>query len=105
MGLWGDSVANAFLTGVLRELRPDDGLLSEEEAADPVRLQKSRVWIIDPLDGTREYSEYRPDWAVHVALCVDGRPAAAAVAMPALAETTPPGPLTSWRRASTAACW
>lgn len=87
LGKLGDSVANAFLMGALRELRPEDGILSEEEAADPARLSKSRVWIIDPLDGTREYSEGRPDWAVHVALCVDGHPTAAAVAVPGLGET------------------
>lgn len=87
LGALGDSVANAFLTGALRSLRPDDGLLSEEETADPIRLSKSRVWIIDPLDGTREYSEDRSDWAVHVALCLEGRPVAAAVAIPALGKT------------------
>jgi len=84
LGALGDSVANAFLMGALRTLRPDDGILSEEEAADPARLAKARVWIIDPLDGTREYSEGRSDWAVHVALCVNGEPAAGAVALPAL---------------------
>lgn len=86
LGALGDSVANAFLVGALRTLRPDDGLLSEEEAADPIRLSKARVWIIDPLDGTREYSEGRADWAVHVALAVDGVPEAGAVAMPSLGE-------------------
>ncbi|MBV9509500.1 MAG: 3'(2'),5'-bisphosphate nucleotidase CysQ [Caulobacteraceae bacterium] len=86
LGALGDAVSNAFLVGALKTLRPDDGLLSEEEAADPARLAKSRVWIIDPLDGTREYSEGRPDWAVHVALAVDGAPLVGAVAMPSLGE-------------------
>ena len=86
LGALGDAVANTFLTNALRELRPDDGLLSEEEAADPVRFSKSRVWIVDPLDGTREYSEGRADWAVHVAMCVDGVPVVSAVAIPGLDE-------------------
>jgi 3'(2'), 5'-bisphosphate nucleotidase len=64
--------------------RPDDGLLSEEARDNPARLAKSRVWIIDPLDGTREYSEGRSDWAVHVALAVDGVPVHGAVALPGL---------------------
>jgi 3'(2'), 5'-bisphosphate nucleotidase len=84
LGAMGDQVANAFLMSALRTLRPEDGILSEEEAADPSRLEKSRVWIVDPLDGTREYSEGRSDWAVHVALAIDGVPVAAAVAQPGL---------------------
>jgi 3'(2'), 5'-bisphosphate nucleotidase len=68
----------------LAEQRPDDGLLSEEGAADPARLAMERVWIVDPLDGTREYAEGREDWAVHVALCVAGRAVIGAVALPAL---------------------
>ncbi|HYF45424.1 MAG TPA: 3'(2'),5'-bisphosphate nucleotidase CysQ, partial [Acidimicrobiales bacterium] len=63
--------------------RPDDAVLSEESVDDPVRLERSRVWIIDPLDGTREYGEPpRDDWAVHVALTEDGTPTAGAVALP-----------------------
>ncbi len=51
---------------------------------DRVRLERRRVWIIDPLDGTREYGEpQRDNWAVHVALAIDGRPAVGAVALPA----------------------
>ena len=84
LGALGDAVANSFLMGALRTLRPDDGILSEEEAADPARLAMSRVWIVDPLDGTREYSEGRSDWAVHVALCLDGSPVVGAVALPGL---------------------
>jgi len=87
LGKLGDSVSNAFLVGALQDLRPDDAILSEEEAADPARLGRSRIWIVDPLDGTREYGEGRSDWAVHVALCVDGRPVAGAVSVPALGET------------------
>lgn len=84
LGDAGDAVAHQYLVRALAVHRPEDGLLSEEGARDPVRLAKSRVWIVDPLDGTREYSERRSDWAVHVALCVDGRAAVGAVALPGL---------------------
>jgi 3'(2'), 5'-bisphosphate nucleotidase len=84
LGRAGDRVANRFLMDALRESRPYDALLSEEEADDPARLAASRVWIIDPLDGTREFGERRTDWAVHVALAVDGKAAAGAVALPGL---------------------
>jgi 3'(2'), 5'-bisphosphate nucleotidase len=87
LGKAGDRVANAFIMEALRENRPDDGVLSEEEAADPARLTQSRVWIVDPLDGTREYGEKRTDWAVHVALTIDGRPEIGAVALPGLPLT------------------
>ncbi len=78
-----------------RELRPDDGLLSEESQDTEERLAKSRVWIIDPLDGTREYSEGRADWAVHVALVVDSTATVGAVALPGLdlvLRSDQPGP-------------
>lgn len=91
LGRAGDAEANAMLVAALRELRPDDGLLSEEEKDDRARLHKARCWIVDPLDGTREYSEGRSDWAVHVALAVDGRPVAGAVALPALGEVLDTG--------------
>lgn len=74
LGSTGDAVAHQWLARALRSLRPDDALLSEEEAADPARLSSRRLWIIDPLDGTREYAEGRADWAVHVALVRDGVP-------------------------------
>jgi 3'(2'), 5'-bisphosphate nucleotidase len=85
LGDKGDRDANRFLCEAIRAARPDDGLLSEEEKDNPARLGKSRVWIIDPVDGTREYSEGRSDWAVHVALAVDGVPLHGAVALPGLA--------------------
>ncbi|MCZ8137546.1 MAG: 3'(2'),5'-bisphosphate nucleotidase CysQ [Porphyrobacter sp.] len=85
LGDEGDREANRFLCEAIRAARPDDGLLSEEEKDNPARLAKSRVWIIDPVDGTREYSEGRADWAVHVALAVDGVPVHGAVALPGLA--------------------
>lgn len=84
LGKAGDQTANQFLIHALKEQRPDDGLLSEESKDTPERLDKSRVWIIDPVDGTREYGEERTDWAVHVALAIDGVPQIGAVALPGL---------------------
>ena len=84
LGRAGDQTANQFLVSALREQRPDDGLLSEESRDTDERLSKDRVWIVDPVDGTREYGEARTDWAVHVALCVNGRPETGAVALPGL---------------------
>ena len=94
----GDEGDRRSHDAILRELavrRPDDAVLSEEAASDDTRLGASRVWVVDPLDGTREFQEGRTDWAVHVALVVDGVPVAAAVALPALGEvlTTSPAPL------------
>lgn len=91
LGDQGDSIANAFLMKTLRELRPDDALLSEEEADNAQRLSAKRVWIIDPLDGTREYSEGRSDWAVHVALAINGIATVGAVALPGLDVTLSSG--------------
>ncbi|WP_019515153.1 3'(2'),5'-bisphosphate nucleotidase CysQ [Sphingomonas sp. Mn802worker] len=82
LGKAGDQTANAFLVHALRDARPNDGLLSEEAKCDGARLGKSRVWIVDPVDGTREYGEARADWAVHVGLAVDGVPMIGAVALP-----------------------
>jgi len=87
LGKAGDATANQFLVHALKQQRPDDGLLSEESKDTPERLDKSRVWIIDPVDGTREYGEGRTDWAVHVALAIDGRAEVGAVALPGLALT------------------
>jgi 3'(2'), 5'-bisphosphate nucleotidase len=88
----GDQAAQALLAAGLRDARPDDAVLSEEAADDHRRLTADRVWIIDPLDGTREYAEGRHDWAVHVALWrrVDadhGELIAGAVALPGLGVT------------------
>jgi 3'(2'), 5'-bisphosphate nucleotidase len=84
----GDAAAQEVLARVLGEHRPDDAVLSEEASDDKGRLDARRVWIIDPLDGTREFSEPpRDDWAVHVALWEDGELVAGAVAQPALGET------------------
>lgn len=84
LGQAGDRVANAFIMEALRDNRPDDAILSEEEPDAATRLTHARVWIVDPLDGTREYSEHRTDWAVHIALAIDGAPTLGAVALPAL---------------------
>ncbi|MEY4270942.1 MAG: 3-phosphoadenosine 5-phosphate phosphatase [Pseudomonadota bacterium] len=87
LGKAGDVAANAWLMDALRTARPGDAILSEEEKDSAARLSASRVWIIDPLDGTREYGEGRADWAVHVALSVDFRAAVGAVALPGLGLT------------------
>lgn len=84
LGKAGDEIANQFLCHAIRAQRPNDGLLSEEEKDSLERLSKSRVWIIDPVDGTREYGEDRTDWAVHVALAIDGKAKIGAVALPGL---------------------
>ena len=102
----GDRRSHEFLMRRLGEERPEDAILSEEGddgvgPADTARLGAKRVWIVDPLDGTREYSEPpRDDWAVHVALVEGGSPIAGAVALPAQgrvlsthpASPTPPAP-------------
>jgi hypothetical protein len=83
LGAAGDRHAQATLEQLATELNQGDVVLSEEGVDDPARLTARRVWIIDPLDGTREFSEpNRHDWAVHVALVVDGAPTAAAVHLP-----------------------
>lgn len=87
LGKAGDRIANAFILQALNEHRPDDGVLSEEEKDSGDRLAQDRVWIVDPLDGTREYGEGRTDWAVHVALSIGGEPAVGAVALPGLPLT------------------
>ncbi|WP_030911041.1 3'(2'),5'-bisphosphate nucleotidase CysQ [Streptosporangium amethystogenes] len=88
----GDIASHLFLMEALARLRPDDSVLSEEatseERLDPRRLRAERVWIVDPLDGTREFAEEgREDWAVHVALWERGRLTAGAVALPAQGRT------------------
>jgi 3'(2'), 5'-bisphosphate nucleotidase len=92
----GDLRSHRLITALLAETFPGDRIRSEEaDQASRVDSPAGRVWIVDPLDGTREYSEGRSDWAVHVALAVDGDPVVGAVALPALGlvldtGTTPP---------------
>lgn len=86
LGKAGDQTANQFLVHAIREQRPDDGLLSEEEKDNFERLAHSRVWIIDPVDGTREYGEERTDWAVHVGLAIDGVASIGAVGLPGMGK-------------------
>ena len=84
----GDQRSHDFLMEQLAAACPDDAVLSEEGADDPVRLRSDRVWIVDPLDGTREFSELgRDDWAVHVALWQAGELVVGAVALPAQGVT------------------
>ncbi|MFT3899197.1 MAG: 3'(2'),5'-bisphosphate nucleotidase CysQ [Gordonia sp. (in: high G+C Gram-positive bacteria)] len=97
----GDQISQAWIGAALRRRRPKDAVLSEEAEDVGDRSTASRVWIIDPLDGTSEFSFGTKDWAVHVALAVDGRPSAAAVSIPARGEvfrsdevTPVDGPLT-----------
>jgi 3'(2'), 5'-bisphosphate nucleotidase len=94
----GDRRSHEFLAAELARQRPGDALLSEEGADSQERLSASRVWIVDPLDGTREFGEpARTDWAVHVALWENGELTAGAVALPAQGKTLstadpPPNP-------------
>ena len=84
----GDRESHEFLMAALAEHRPGDAVLSEEGEDSSVRLSADRVWIVDPLDGTREFSELgRTDWAVHVALWQSGELVAGAVALPAQGRT------------------
>ena len=84
----GDKQSHDFLVAALAAERPGDAVLSEEADDDKVRLKADRVWIVDPLDGTREFGEGdRTDWAVHVALWERGSLAAGAVALPAQGVT------------------
>jgi 3'(2'), 5'-bisphosphate nucleotidase len=85
LGDAGDARAHRLIVSALARWRPGDAVLSEEGVDDPVRLAADRVWIVDPLDGTKEFSELgRTDWAVHIALWTRGAGlAAGAVALPA----------------------
>jgi 3'(2'), 5'-bisphosphate nucleotidase len=84
----GDRESHVYLTEALQRQRPGDSILSEEGKDELSRLDADRVWIVDPLDGTREYAEEgRADWAVHVALWERGELAAGAVALPSQGRT------------------
>jgi 3'(2'), 5'-bisphosphate nucleotidase len=93
----GDRLSNELILDRLAAARPGDAVLSEESKDSPARLSQERVWIVDPLDGTREWGERRTDWAVHVALAFNGVPRVAAVALPGLGRVLstaepPPAP-------------
>lgn len=95
----GDRQAHDLLMGALAQrMAAGDAVLSEEGKDSEVRLAHERVWIVDPLDGTREFGEPpRPDWAVHVALAIGGAPVCGAVALPAeelVLSTASPTPAT-----------
>src|SRR5664279_1266135 len=98
-GKEGDRLSHLLLMRRIADRFPEDRIRSEE-ADQTVTLgdDSGRVWIVDPLDGTREFSEGREDWAVHVALAVDGEPRVGAVALPALGAVLgtgdPPRPST-----------
>lgn len=104
LGDTGDKLANQLILDRLRAARPEDKVLSEEAVDDLSRVEADRVWIVDPVDGTHEYSmPRRTDWAVHIALWrrdggPNGRITDAAVALPARNEVyrtdtvTPPPP-------------
>lgn len=90
----GDRTGHEFLVDALARARPRDVVLSEEGLDDPRRLDAPRLWIVDPLDGTREFGmPPRRDWAVHVALWESGALAAAAVALPARGQVYAAGAL------------
>lgn len=99
----GDAEGQGVLAAGLAAARPLDAVLSEEAGDDGARLEADRVWIIDPLDGTREFSEGRHDWAVHVALWQDGDLVAGAVALPGLdvVLTSDPAPMVPPRSCGT----
>lgn len=93
LGDAGDKLANTLILDRLRSERPQDSVLSEEAVDDLSRVNADRVWIVDPVDGTHEYSmPGRSDWAVHIALwqrssgSSAGHITDAAVALPALGE-------------------
>jgi 3'(2'), 5'-bisphosphate nucleotidase len=92
----GDRQANELILAGLAAARPDDPILSEESPDEGARHGADRVWIVDPLDGTREFGETgRTDWAVHVALAERDRPLVGAVALPArgLVLSSDPAPI------------
>lgn len=86
LGQAGDRASHELLLTALRAVRPKDSVRSEEGREGEHTASVSRLWIIDPLDGTREYSEGRDDWAVHVALAIEGVPVTGAVAIPGRGE-------------------
>lgn len=80
----GDRLGHELLTTAIKKARASDGLLSEEGTDDRSRVDKARAWIVDPLDGSSGFGSGNPEWAVHVALAIDGDPTVGAVAVPGL---------------------
>jgi 3'(2'), 5'-bisphosphate nucleotidase len=88
LGEIADRKSHELLCELILDVSPDDAILSEEQEDDLTRINSNRVWIIDPLDGTKEFGETdRSDWAVHVALVEGGTPTVGAVAMPDIGTT------------------
>lgn len=83
----GDLAADASIRAVINERSPEDAIFSEEFPDDPSRLHARRVWIIDPIDGTKEYLAGKAEWAVQVALTIDGELILGVLAMPGLGVT------------------
>ena len=81
-----DLMANRAIREILAARFPEDAWLSEEDADDPGRLDRSRVWIVDPLDGTREFIRGVPEFCVSIGLAVDGRPVLGVICHPLRAE-------------------
>ncbi|MGH9302834.1 MAG: 3'(2'),5'-bisphosphate nucleotidase CysQ [Acidimicrobiales bacterium] len=77
-----DVASDELIAARIAQAFPGDVILSEESVGSALRLSRSRVWIVDPLDGSREYGEARADWAVHVGLAETGELVAGAVALP-----------------------
>ena len=88
LGKIADERSHELIYKIISDVFPDDAILSEEQEDNLERLGSDRVWIIDPLDGTKEFEETgRTDWAVHVALTESGIPTAGAVAIPSIGTT------------------
>ncbi len=81
-----DMAIDQFLKKELARLDPEAGWLSEETADDPERLLRSRIWVVDPIDGTRDFVRGRPGWAVSIALVEAGRPIFGVLDAPARSE-------------------
>ena len=82
LGKAGDVAAQKVIAKALEGSRPGDAVLSEEAPDDPSRLSAERVWIVDPLDGTKHFAEGKNEWAVHIALWEQGHLTVGAVALP-----------------------
>lgn len=87
LGDIGDQAADGFLQGLIRGRFPGEAILSEETSDNAARLGAQWTWIVDPLDGTKEYRTLRHDWAVHVGLARQGKVVLGAVALPAIERT------------------